>query len=272
MTTANNSNMVVFLGGMDAEMITIREVLSSQGIPFCDKSLGWGASVSAYQAEIAEAQLSGREVVTIELSNDLGLSGLLEVDHHGDRSSEPAAILQVLALLGMEPTREQELIAANDNGYIPAMMAMGATAVEIAAVRLLDRSAQGITPEMEAEAERAINCLTTANGVTIVKMAHSKCATVTDRLFSLSEKQNLLILSEDGESNYYGDGELCSLLRGEKAGEQPAPWDPSQIQVLYSNFGGWNGGSGLGIKGGSAFWGGYADQDAIKNFVLDFFA
>lgn len=264
--------MFFVLGGMDAEMITIREVLLSQGIQFCDKSLGWGASVSAYKDEIAEAQASGREVVTVELANDLNLQGLTEVDHHGDHASEPAAILQVLSLLGLEPTRWQSLVAANDCGYIPAMMAMGATVEEVAAVRLLDRSAQGISPEMEQEAERAIGCREVVNGVTIIRMAHSKCATVTDRLFSLTEKQNLLILSGDGESNYYGDGELCSLLRGEKTGTMPAPWDPSQTIDTFSNFGGWNGGSGLGQKGGSAFWGGYADQEAIKDYVLAYFA
>lgn len=273
MTTANNSNnKIFFLGGADAEMMTIREVLSSQGVQFCDKGLGWGASVSAYQAEIAEAQSNDLTVVTIELVNDLGLQGLTEVDHHGDRASEPAAILQVLALLGLEPTRWQLLVAANDSGYIPAMLQMGATAEEVAAVRLLDRSAQGITVEMENEAERAISNREVVNGVTIVKMAHSKCATVTDRLFSLTEKQNLLILSEDGESNYYGDGELCSLLRGKETGTAPAPWDANQTITTYSNFGGWNGGSGLGVKGGSAFWGGDADQNVIKDFVLDFFS
>lgn len=272
MTTLMNSNMVFVLGGLDAEMIEIRKVLESVGVQVCDKGLGWGASVSAYQAEIAEAQASGLTVVTIELTNDLGLQGLTEVDHHGDRASEPAAILQVLSLLGLEPNRWQLLVAANDCGYIPAMLQMDATAEEVAAVRLLDRSAQGITPEMEQEAERAINNREVVNGVNIVKMAHSKCATVTDRLFSLTEKQNLLILSEDGESNYYGDGLLCSLLRGEETGTAPAPWDANQTLTTYSNFGGWNGGSGLGVKGGSAFWGGYADQNVIKDFVLDFFA
>ena len=141
------------------------------------------------------------------------------VDHHNENAGKPASILQVLDLLGMKPTRRQLLIAANDSGYIPEMLSMGATPEEVAEVRLADRAAQGITPEQEAEAERAIQAAKTVNGVTIVKMAHSKTATVCDRLFAPDKEQRLLILSEDGESNFFGNGELCRLLQGEKTGK-----------------------------------------------------
>lgn len=267
MVKNNNSNAVFFLGGRDAEMKTIREVLSAESIDYVDGGLGWGAKVSDYGNEIAEALLSGRKVVTIELINDLELEGIIEIDHHGDRSGEPAAILQVLTFLGMEPTRFHQLIAANDSGYIPAMLSLGATSEEIAEIRLIDRQMQGITSEQEMEAERALAAAEEMNGVTIIRMGHSKCAPVTDRLFDPEKAQNLLILSSDGESNYYGNGLLCQLLKGENTGKKtPEGYD------IFSNFGGWNGGSGLGDAEGSGFWGGYGDQNAILEYVTGYFA
>ena len=34
--------MVFFLGGADAEMVAIRQILETEGVAFCDKGLGWG--------------------------------------------------------------------------------------------------------------------------------------------------------------------------------------------------------------------------------------
>lgn len=262
------NNMVVMLGGYDAEMLEIRRVLEAEGVAFCDKGLGWGAKASAYAEEIAAAEAAGKTVVTVELTRDVNLpQGTIEVDHHGDRSNEPASLLQVLDLLGLEPSRLQQLIAANDSGFIPAMLALGATQEEVSEVRLLDRKAQGITAEQETEAERAIAVAETINGVTVVRMAHSKCATVTDRLFDPNKPQCLLILSGDGESNFYGERALCEELKGEKTGTAPAPWDPNRTIDTFSHFGGWTGG---GEETG--FWGGYADQDKVLEFVTNYFA
>ncbi len=268
MAKQENRNIVVMLGGYDAEMLEIRRVLEAEGVAFCDKGLGWGAKTSAYAEEIAAAEAAGKTVVTVELTRDINLpQGTIEVDHHGDRSSEPASLLQVLSLLGLEPSRKQQLIAANDSGFIPAMLAVGASAEEVAEVRLLDRKAQGITSEQEKEAERAIAVAETINGVTVVRMAHSKCATVTDRLFDPNKPECLLILSGDGESNFYGERALCEELKGTKTGTAPAPWDPNQTIDTFSHFGGWTGG---GEKSG--FWGGYADQNEILTYVTNYFA
>ena len=185
------------------------------------------------------------------------------MDHHNENAGKPASILQILDLLGVQPTRHQQIIAANDCGYIPAMLAMGATPEEIAEVRLLDRSAQGITPEQEAEAERAIAAAEVVNGVTIIRMAHSKTATVCDRLFNPEKEQRLLILSEDGESNFFGNGELCLALQGEDTGKKT-----QEGYTIYSHFGGWVGGN----LPSSGFWGGYGDQKAIEEYIVKFFA
>jgi hypothetical protein len=239
-------NLVFFLGGADAEMVRIAEVLASVGAEVVTKNLGWGANVSSYATEIAQAIAEGKTPVLLELG------GIVLVDHHGDRSAEPASILQVLTLLGIQPTRLDLLIAANDSGFIPAMLAMGATPEEVAKIRLADRNAQGIIPEMEVEAERAISEAKTSGRLTVVQMAHSKSATVTDRLHEGAGGpgyDQLLIVSGDGEKNFFGDGKLCADLK--------------------EKFEGWNGGSGLGTEGGSAFWGGYPDATEVEDFILE---
>lgn len=260
----NSNNMVVFLGGKDAEMVEIAAACREAGVAVVDKHLGWGAAASAYQEEIAQAVSEGKQPVLVELCLDIEVpSSAIVVDHHNENVGKPASILQVLDLLGQQPSRRQQLIAANDCGYIPGMLALGATPEEVAAVRLADRAAQGITPEQETEAERAIAAAYVVNGVTIVKMAHSKTATVCDRLFSQDKEQRLLILSGDGESNFFGNGELCRLLQGEDTGAKTA-----EGYTIYSHFGGWIGGN-LPTNG---FWGGYADQTEVEKFVVDFFA
>lgn len=264
MTAQKNSNMVFFMGGADAEMLAIADACREAGVAIVNKHLGWGAAASAYSEEIACAISEGKTPVLVELTLDIELpANTVVVDHHNENAGKPASILQVLDLLGIEPTRYQQLVAANDCAYIPGMIALGATPEEVAAVRLADRAAQGITPEQEAEAERAIAAATVVNGVTIIKMAHSKTATVCDRLFSQDKEQRLLILSGDGESNFFGNGELCRLLQGEDTGKKTA-----EGYTIYSHFGGWIGGN----LPQSGFWGGYADQKEVEKFVIDFFA
>ncbi len=242
----NKKNFVFFLGGRDAEMTEIAQVLAVTGAEVRNNNLGWGAAASAYATEIAEAASAGKVPVLVELTKDIDLpEGVILVDHHGDRAAEPASILQVLNLLGLEPNRYQQLIAANDSGYIPAMMAMDVTPEEVAEVRLADRSAQGITSEQEAAAEIAIASREIVGRLTIVRLSHSKSATVTDRLFG--QYDQLLVLSGDGEVNFYGDGQLCAVLK--------------------EKFEGWNGGSGLGKSGGSAYWGGYPNQTEAEFFT-----
>ena len=259
----SNNQYVIFCGGYDAEMVEVINVCREAGVGVVDKHLGWGAAASAYTEEIAQALSAGKTPVLVELSGAEAIAGAIVVDHHNENAGKPASILQVLDLLGMEPSRRQQLIAANDAGYIPGMLALGATAEEVAEVRLLDRSAQGITPEQETEAERAIAAAETVNGVTIVRMAHSKTATVCDRLFNPEKEQRLLILSGDGESNFFGNGELCLALQGKDTGEKT-----EQGYTIYSHFGGWVGGN----LPKSGFWGGYADQAAVEEYVLNWFA
>ena len=180
------------LGGNDGEMAVIKTILSMAGVGFSQPKMEWGNhSYNPQDLELGVEPNMKRtpaqgypsyqdgekiskfdEVVFVECSPAEWPKGTkaIVVDHHGDRSGEPASILQVIGYLRRLPETVEalnfssdtrrwiELIAANDAGYIPAMLALGATDAEIARVRAFDRSTQGgITSAHEAEAERAIS-------------------------------------------------------------------------------------------------------------------
>lgn len=265
----NKDDLHFFLGGTDAEMVAIKELLDKQGVAYSDAKLAWGASTSKYADEIEKVVKEGKTPVIVELAIDSNIpKSTINVDHHNENAGRPASILQVCELLGVQPTRKMQLIAANDSGYIPAMLELGASKEEIAQIRYLDRAAQGITPEQEKQAEEAIAEAREVCGVTVIKMAHSKTATVTDRLFDPDKPQNIAIFSADGEVNYFGPEDICRKLQGNKTGERPAPWDPNQTEVLYDHFGGWIGGAGIGKEGGTGFWGGYPNHTEALEFIL----
>jgi len=256
-------NYKFFLGGNDAEMERIREVLRENGygdFSIEDHKLGWGAKVSDYAVdESIQHHLYTKpkwghggfyRPVFIELELDMEIpEDAVVIDHHGDRSGEPASLLQVLKLIGKEPSRRDELIAANDSGYIPGMEMVGATQEEIQEIRALDRKAQGVTEAQEQEAVEALRGSQEVNGVTIVKLPHSKTATVADRLYQKGMMQNLLVLSGEGEVNYFGPGDICQKFADKFSGA-------------------WSGGEGLGDPLRAAFCGGYPNHAKAKEFVL----
>lgn len=217
--------LVFFLGGRDLEMVTIRGLLQIHAPRgFHDKGLTWGARASAYQGEIESALAAGKTPVLIELENDLGLgpaTTIVIVDHHGERAGaeEPTSLHQVFRLLGLSAaawTHWHELVAANDRGHIPALLEAGATQEEIVQVRAADRAAQGITPEEEAQGERAAACAETLleGKLTITRLPHSRTATVADRLHDAlggPGYKNLLVLCPH-EVDVYGTGALVRAL------------------------------------------------------------
>jgi hypothetical protein len=155
-------------------------------------------------------------------------------------------VLKKLDLQISEPTRRFiELVAANDVAHIEGMRALGASIEEIGRIRALDREAQGIGIEHEREAERAIGNRVQKDRLTIVSMEHSKTATVTDRLYGSYDQ--LLVRSGDGEANFFGDGKLCAELQ--------------------KRFGGWSGGSGLGVPSQTAYWGMSNAGDNVQSFI-----
>lgn len=152
---------------------------------------------------------------------------------------------KVAEIVGLQLTEYQSSVVANTTTWIPGLKNLDLAQGVIDAIRLSDRASQGINPDQEAQSVRAWENRTETEQLTIVRMSHSKCATITDRYYG--QYKNLIIFSEDGEVNFYGDGELCSKLQ--------------------MKFEGWSGGAGLGQKNGSAFWGGYPNHQEVQEFV-----
>lgn len=123
---------IFLLGGHDLEMIEIRKILESNSLKFIDKDLSWGAVLSSYQEHFNDTSF----FVGIELVRDvLQPKNYIEIDHHNDKSHLPSSIEQLAELLGIRLDRWQTLVAANDKGYIPAMLAMGASRDETREMR-----------------------------------------------------------------------------------------------------------------------------------------
>jgi hypothetical protein len=193
--------LVFLLGGHDLEMAEIRKILIERGIPYHDRNLEWkNANLSAY----ADVLNSESHFVGIELRTDIDPPANYQlIDHHNENADKPSALEQVAKLFGINLTRDQQLIAANDKGFIPAMEAMGATKEEIEEIRRRDREAQGVTEEDERLGELSIReNLTNEMGITIVESLTSKFSAITDRLYPCSR----LLIYTDNELSFYGEG------------------------------------------------------------------
>ena len=235
----------------DAEAVAICNMLRHNGIEHAVTDQKWGASWSNLEPEI-KAQIEskvkeGYTVYGVELQGKAP-TGSVNIDHHkydgDDRSNDLSSIEQVASLLGIELTAYEKAVALNDKGYIPLMLEAGISAELVSTVRLADRRAQGVTAEMEKQAEKACASKEVCGTLTVVRLPHSKTSTVCDRLFG--QYQDLLVLSEDGETNFFGSGAI--------------------IVQLQEKFGGWAGGQ-LPKTG---FWGASnAPQGEVEFFVKE---
>ncbi len=167
-------------------------------------------------------------------------------DRTKDENGKPkkSSIEQIAEIIGIELTLDQMFISANDRGFVEEMQRYGKSILmsseEISAkikdIRMREHEilaqVQGITPEMEQQAVEAINnAIFAEDGCMIVHMPHSKCATITDRIPEQEYNGGLLIISDDGEINYYGSVE--------------------KVGILTTVFGGWHG----DISSGFTYWG-----------------
>ncbi len=153
---------IFLLGGHDLEMIEIGIMARKAGYTVLDKNLTWNnANLSAYAAQLNEKDY----FVGIELKEDITTpKNYFPIDHHNENSHKQSSIEQVAKMLGIELTRDQQLVAANDSRYIPGMIAMGATPEEIADIRLRDRKAQGVTElDEQLNQSKTISPLQTAS-------------------------------------------------------------------------------------------------------------
>jgi hypothetical protein len=208
---------IFLLGGYDLEMLTIKELLEQQGEVFYDKQLSWDrAMLSRYTEQLEKyGNHSAYSIYGIELieKNTYIPGNYHRIDHHNDYSHLPSSLEQTAALLNITLNRRQQLIAANDKGYIPAMKEQGASDGEVCRIRFADRRAQGVTEADEMSAENAIANSTKENGIIIVKSVSSRFSPVADRLYPY---ERLLIYTSD-ELIYYGAGKsrLAEIYRKE---------------------------------------------------------
>ena len=198
------STKVFLLGGYDLEMLTIKQLLEGQDdCVICDHHLRWdNAFLSAYRDELS--QYDNQTIYGIELKADLPIPENCHIiDHHGEKEDAPCALEQVAALLGITLNRYQQLVASNDKGYIPAMLAMSATPEEIETIRQNDRRAQGISAKDELLAELSITDHLSRHGNLTVVYSLTPCfSCICDRLFPYP---SLLVYNEDVWS-FYGEG------------------------------------------------------------------
>ena len=201
--------MIFLLGGHDLEMLTIRRLLEHHNKIFYDKALRWDNALLSHYTEQLK-QYGNNDVYSIygieltEKNVDIP-DNYYRIDHHNDYSTKPASLEQVASLLDVTLSREQQLIVANDKGYIPAMIDLGANEDEIMQIREADRNAQGVTATDEMLAVEAIEKKQQIGSVTVVLSETSRFSPIADRLYPCDQ---LLIYTKE-ELIFYGKGKSC---------------------------------------------------------------
>jgi len=214
LTKNHKQNYVFFLGGYDAEMVAIKEILDEKRISYFDKKLKWGAKLSEYKEELSK--ISENQIpVFIELNIDINYPERSKIiDHHGGNAGKDkkTSIEQVAELLGVELNRKQLLISANDKNYIWGMIEIGATDEEIKEIRSLDKKAQGVTEEDEKNAELSIKhyLKRLSYDTVIIYSLTEKISPIIDRVYKYY--RHIFIITPSDEINYSGTGQIVELL------------------------------------------------------------
>lgn len=254
----DNNKILIVTPINDGEATQIAKILKNENIKTLITKQGWGASWSGLEPEIKkeieEYKNKGYQIYGVELQGSAP-EGAVNIDHHrydgDDRSNEKSSLEQVAKLIDHELTLFEQFVSANDKGFIPKMLELAKTKnlskeqtqKMIEKVRLQDRAAQGITPEQEKIAEKAIQEAEVSDSLTVIRMSYSKTATVCDRLYG--KYKNLLVLSEDGEVNFFGCQKVIKKLSDLVKGS-------------------WSGGD---LDHDNGFWGGYPQNLDIEKEV-----
>ncbi|MEY4505269.1 MAG: hypothetical protein RL154_1566, partial [Pseudomonadota bacterium] len=214
-----------FLGGYDLEMLTIKELLISSNYAIVDKSLHWGAKLSDYNSELLSLQNDEIPVlIELEIDCDKPQNAVI-IDHHGVCQLYPSSLEQVANFLNIKLNRWQKLVATNDEGYIDAMLLLGASDSEIKDIRQKDRIISGATPQDEIDAKCSVENITLLSNIVICESLTDSFACVVDRLpykgkkivynnkklvcygFDLKQLKQEFACEIDTNSVYFGGGE-----------------------------------------------------------------
>lgn len=199
----------------DGEMVEIRKLLVARGEQILESGQRWGASWERLEPAVVEGMERFHRLEPVGRIYGVELAGAAPpgavcIDHHRyqdeDRWNPKSSLEQVAAVVGTTLDRWQELVAANDRGYIPAMRAMGASADEIAAVRQQDRAAQGITEEHDRQAELDIARAVWAGELVHVVCPNGITSAHSDRLFDRARE---VLLTSPTKWSYFGPRHLA---------------------------------------------------------------
>lgn len=206
-----------FLGGHDAEMLEIKQILLNHGYTnddIEDAGLQWNnANVSVYKNKLSNLALD-KIPVLIELNIDIPIPDkTIIIDHHDKNAGtdKKTSLEQVAERLGRTLTREQQLISANDKGHIRGMLAMGATLEEIENIRKIDREAQRITNHDYIFADEAISQIQEPfPGVALIDSKTKRTAAIIDKIWN---RYQTFIIKAPGEIHVSGPGRLIETLK-----------------------------------------------------------
>ncbi len=230
-TLIEKDRLVFFLGGYDAEMAAIKEILEKNKISFYDKELKWGAKLSGYKTELSK--LSKDQIpVFVELNLDIEYpSNAIIVDHHNERAGKDkkTSIEQVADILEISLDRKQQIISANDKGYIWGMIDFGATEEEIKETRESDKKHQGVTKEDEEKAKISVEHFLTriSNDAVIIDSQTEKTSAVTDLIYKFY--RHIFFITPSKKLNYSGNRQIIEILNKhyeelKKEGEKIETW------------------------------------------------
>lgn len=197
---------VFLLGGYDLEMLEIKAILEEKKEKYHDAGLKWdNAYLSNYQKELDlysnNPHVSVYGIELREISGDKVPGNYKPIDHHNDASDRPSALEQVADIIAYPLTEFQKYIAANDKGYIPAMIAAGANADDIELIRRLDRKAQGVSEADEALADKAIATQIRIHDIVVIESETERFSAICDRLYPFEK----LVIYSNAELVYYGE-------------------------------------------------------------------
>lgn len=214
---------VFFLGGYDLEMVTIKQILEERKERFFDKQLVWGARASAYKNEI-EKLFSYQIPVLVELEIDIVLPQNYKIiNHHNERSGhdKKTSLEQVAELLGVELTRRQKLISANDKAYIDGLIGMDATDSEINEILEADQKVQGVTEEDEKYTKLSIDHFRAelSDDIVLVYSLTEKTSAVTYRIYSYY--RHIFIITPEQKFIYNGQGCIVRKLQEKYERDKP---------------------------------------------------
>jgi hypothetical protein len=245
----------------DLEAFAIYKMLQRNNENYLVTGQAWGASWDKLEDDIKEKILEYQakgdiQVYGVELQGSFPKT--INVDHHSygndDRTNSKSSLEQVAEILGVDLNYAELFISEGDKGSVEAVRKLGKELQMsdekiddiLSIMKSLSFRIQGITKEQEEQSAEAVKALGEIDGVRDyieIEIPHSKTVTVTDKL--QGKYLNLLIISGDGETNFYGQTEYIMQLKNKFVG-------------------GWSGGK---LDEGHGFWGGYFDQSEIRTFV-----